>query len=326
MVTFCRRNPILKEVFTFLAVTGYHLVSRLTDKITGRTFTLGHPSVCILVERRLGNQFRHIDRILLRGRTVLEVHNVRLQVLHGLQHVFCLRIGSIINRFIIRNLRKADGIGSIQLFLQLFLGHKHFIHFRLHELPVELGILVSCRARYNQRADGLHPSAVRVLVHTHPRVGVSRIAGVLPVSGVVGIDLDTVKPVLLRKDVPQDMSLLVVVHKALAVVVRIQFMEAAIRLPPHHGETVGFGSRIVRCLRVVAVQFIIHAVAQRHFLAFTGNNQCGLIISPVVHELLAGHMVNVIHFLLAGLDCIKIRSLKSQRRVGPLCRPQRHCR
>ena len=107
------------------------------------------------------------------------------------------------------------------------------------------------------------------------------------------------------------MSLLIVIHENIGSAVRdIELMHTTIGMPLHHTQTPSLGRGIFRVTFRTTTQFIVFTVTQSHFFPFVGHDKPRVVIGTIDHELLRGHMINVIH--------TATRSVGSQIRIYEL--------
>ena len=107
------------------------------------------------------------------------------------------------------------------------------------------------------------------------------------------------------------MPLFAVIHKNICSTVRdIELMQTRVGMPLHHTQTPSLGRGIFRVTFRTTTQFIVFTVTQSHFFPFVGYDKPRVVIGTIDHELLSGHMINVIH--------TATRSVGSQIRIYEL--------
>ena len=230
---------------------------------------------------------------------------------------------TLIQLLVLRIIRIAGLIGSFQLRLQHILFSRiYFVHFRLYELPIELSFFITGCSGLDQRIDNFIPPSICIRIYSNPRIFISSIVGFVgTVKRIIHIHPNTIKTIILWHDIPQDMSLLAVIHVTFYTGIQKHFMETTVTRCVHQRQTIGFGCRIIVGILRMGNQLIIGSITQRHFLPRIRNNKGGVIIRSIGHELFTGHMIDVIHKPLSALDSIQIRFYERQFRISPIGRP-----
>ena len=316
-------RPTLKETFELCSV-GSSLRRRLYPKIIlpADGIALQSPSIFPIVESRILYHVGHISRMFFRSPRELKVEHCLFQSCRSRFH-FLQSSGCILIHFVIFSILRISGlIGTLQPLFQHTLCQEDFVSFRSHKPPIQLGFFITGCFRIDK---GVHSGTGLI----HQTYIFCRMLGIQSVSRVVIAYLNPVISITHRTNLPQHMSLFVMVY-AKRIVRRaiIKFVATGITFPVPHGETPPLGIGILLIGFGTVTQFIIGIIGQIQLLSLVSHNYlCPpiMIIIAARYKLLGSHMVNIIH-APSGSVCIQIRFYKIRNRIFPLCCPQRQSR